>query len=219
MRVYAINASPRKKWNTATILQHALDGARDAAPDAQTEMIHLYDYKYKGCISCFQCKRLGSPSYGKCAVKDEITPVIDKLLEADVIIFGSPIYFGNVTGMLRSFEERLFFSNFVYDKNYSSLAPKKIHTAFAYTMNVPHAVMEEWNYPGQLKIMESCAERIFGHAPRILHVNNTYQFSDYSKYKMEIFSEEEKKKYREEQFPKNCENARKMGADLVRDAQ
>ena len=44
MRIYAVNGSPRKKWNTATILQSALDGAASAgAENVRTEMIHLYD--------------------------------------------------------------------------------------------------------------------------------------------------------------------------------
>jgi multimeric flavodoxin WrbA len=51
MKILAINGSPRKNWNTATILNSALEGAISVG--AQTEMIHLYDFNYKGCISCF----------------------------------------------------------------------------------------------------------------------------------------------------------------------
>lgn len=54
MKVLAINGSPRKTWNTATVLTKALEGA--ASQGAQTELIHLYDLNYKGCISCFACK-------------------------------------------------------------------------------------------------------------------------------------------------------------------
>jgi multimeric flavodoxin WrbA len=57
MKVIALNGSPRKKWNTSTLLKHALDGA--ASRGAKTELIHLYDYNYKGCISCFACKLKG----------------------------------------------------------------------------------------------------------------------------------------------------------------
>jgi len=72
MKIIAFNGSPRKKWNTATLLQNALDGA--ASKGAETELIHLYDLNYKGCISCFACKTLGGKSYGKCAVHDDLTP-------------------------------------------------------------------------------------------------------------------------------------------------
>ena len=72
MKVIALNGSPRKKWNTATLLKHALDGA--ASKGSETELIHLYDYNYKGCISCFACKIKNGKSYGRCAVKDDLKP-------------------------------------------------------------------------------------------------------------------------------------------------
>ena len=59
MKIYAINGGPRKKHNTAKLLQAALDGAA-ASPCAEAveiEMIHLYDLTYNGCVSCFSCKR------------------------------------------------------------------------------------------------------------------------------------------------------------------
>lgn len=54
MKVMAFNGSPRKKWNTATLLEEALKGA--VSQGAETELIHLYELKFKGCISCFECK-------------------------------------------------------------------------------------------------------------------------------------------------------------------
>lgn len=45
---------------------------------AETELINLYDLQYRGCISCFSCKRIGGKSYGKCAVNDELTPILKK---------------------------------------------------------------------------------------------------------------------------------------------
>jgi multimeric flavodoxin WrbA len=76
MKIIAFNGSPRKNWNTAMLLQKALEGA--ASEGAQTELIHLYDLNYKGCISCFACKTREGKSYGRCAVKDELTPVLKK---------------------------------------------------------------------------------------------------------------------------------------------
>lgn len=68
--VIAVNGSPRKKWNTATLLKHALEGGKSLGAD--TELVHLYDLDYKGCTSCFACKLKGGKSYGKCATKDEL---------------------------------------------------------------------------------------------------------------------------------------------------
>lgn len=214
MKVYAINGSPRKNNNTATLLKKALDGVKAATPDAETEIINLYDLKYTGCKSCFACKLLDGKSYGKCAVRDDLYETFEKLSQADGIIFGSPIYFGDITGQLRSFLERFAFPYLVYDKNHTSLAPKKMATAFIYTMNVPEDMMERVGYPQSFNSAESFLERIFT-KPLVMYSNDTYQFNDYSKYKMEIFSEEKKRKHREEQFPIDLENAFAIGKKLL----
>jgi multimeric flavodoxin WrbA len=58
--VIAVNGSPRKRWNTAMMLEHALKGAESKG--AETELIHLYDLDFKGCTSCFACKLKGGKS-------------------------------------------------------------------------------------------------------------------------------------------------------------
>jgi multimeric flavodoxin WrbA len=134
MKVIAINGSPRKKWNTATLLEKALEGA--ASEGAETEIIHLYDLNFKGCISCFACKLKDGKSYGKCAVEDDLTPVLEKLENTDAVILGSPIYLGNSTGEMRSFMERYVFPYLVYSNNIPSLYPKNTPVGFIYTMGI-----------------------------------------------------------------------------------
>lgn len=219
MEIIAINGSPRKKWNTATILENALAGAREEAPECSAEMINLYSHKYTGCISCFECKRIGGPSYGKCAVRDELQPILERALAADVLLIGSPIYFSDMTGMMRCFLERLYFPNFVYDPSYSSIAPKKVHTAFFYTMNIPVDMMAEWRYPERLSLMHDFAARLFGFKPLIQYVNNTLQFSDYSKYMCTVFDAAAKKLYHDEHFPEDCQKAHTIGATLAKEAK
>ncbi|MDO4536423.1 MAG: flavodoxin family protein [Clostridium perfringens] len=214
MKVYGINGSPRKNNNTAVLLKKALEGVKSSTPDVETEIINLYDLKFTGCKSCFACKLLDGKSYGKCAVRDDLYEVLEKLSTADGIIFGSPIYFGDVTGELRSFLERLLFPYLVYDKNHTSIAPKKMPTAFIYTMNVPEEMMESIGYLHTFTSLETTIGMILT-TPLSLSSNNTYQFNDYSKYKMELFSEEEKRKHREKQFPIDLENAFSMGAKLL----
>ena len=72
------------EWNTGILLKKALEGA--ASQGAETEFIHLYDLNYKGCTSCFACKIKDGKSYGKCAVRDELTPILRKIEESDGII-------------------------------------------------------------------------------------------------------------------------------------
>ncbi|WP_432404784.1 flavodoxin family protein [Wukongibacter sp. M2B1] len=213
MKVLGFNGSPRRRWNTAMLLNHALEGA--ASQGAETELIHLYDYNYKGCISCFACKLKGGKSYGSCAVKDDLKPILRKVEEADAIILGSPIYFGVTTGEIRSFLERVMFQYLVYDGNYTSLFKKRIPTGFIYTMNVNQTHVEELGYKQNLKGTEMAMKRIFG-ASESLFVTDTYQFDDYSKYESTGFNEEEKAKRRKEVFPEDCKNAFDMGARFAR---
>ena len=126
MKLIAINGSPRKEWNTATLVKKAVEGAESQM--AKAELVNLYNLNYKGCISCFSCKEKGGKNYGRCAVKDSLTPIFRKIEEADALIFGSPIYLGSITGEMQSFLERLVFPYLTYTDPPETLFPKKIHT-------------------------------------------------------------------------------------------
>ena len=207
MKILAMNGSPRKKWNTATLLGKALEGA--ASQGAETELIHLYDLSFKGCVSCFSCKAIGGESYGKCAVKDELTPVFEKIEEADGIILGSPIYLGTATGEMRSFMERLIFPYYTYTDPPRSLFPKKINTGLIYTMNLTEGRMKD--FCGQHLGMNEMFLRIIFGASESLFSFDTFQFKDYSKVVSDRFDPEKKAKRREEVFPEDCEKAYEMG--------
>jgi multimeric flavodoxin WrbA len=209
MKVMAFNGSPRKKWNTATLLEKALEGA--ASKGAETELLHLYDLDFKGCISCFACKTKGGKSYGRCAVKDDLTPLFRKIEKADAIILGSPIYFGTVSGETRSFMERLLFPYLTYTDPPQSLFPGRIRTGFIYTMNTTGDQMKERGYLQLFNHHEMVLKMIFG-ASEYLCSFDTYQFDDYSKVVSDRFDPEKKAKRREEIFPVDCDKAFEMGA-------
>ena len=213
MKVLAFNGSPRKKWNTATLLNKALEGADSQGAD--TELIHLYDLNYKGCLSCFSCKKKGGPSYGKCAARDDLTPILKKVEEADALLLGSPIYFGTVSGEMRSFMERLIFPYHVYSYPPRSLFPRKIKTAFIYTMNVPEDWVEKLGYNKSFLSTQMTLQNIFG-SSEFLCSCDTYQFEDYSKVVVESFDPEKKAKRREEVFPLDFQKAFEMGVELTR---
>ena len=215
MKVMAFNGSPRKEWNTATLLGKALEGA--ASQGAATELVHLYDLNFKGCISCFACKTVGGESYGRCAVKDGLTPLLKELEAADAFILGSPIYFGTVTGEMRSFMERLLFPFFTYTMPPESLFPKRIPTAFLYTMNVTEEIMQEWGYMDHFNKNQSYLEMAFGPCETLLCFD-TLQFKDYSKYLCTRFDPVHKAKRRQEVFPQDCQKAFDLGAKLARQA-
>ncbi len=209
MKVMAFNGSPRKTWNTATLLQKALEGA--ASKGAETKLVHLYDLKYTGCKSCFACKTRGGPSYGKCAAQDDLTPILKEIVDADAIILGSPIYFGTVSGEMKSFMERLLFPYLKYSLAAETLFPKKIHTGIIYAMNVTEQVMIERGYRNHLLLNEEFLQRMLG-ASETLCCFDTYQFDDYSKLVAERYNVEEKAARRKQVFPQDCEKAFQMGA-------
>ncbi|QIB70485.1 flavodoxin family protein [Aminipila butyrica] len=208
MKVIAINGSPRKTQNTATLLEKALEGAKSQG--AETELIHLYDLEYKGCVSCFACKLKDGKSYGKCAYRDGLTMVLKKIEKVDAIILGSPIYFESVTGEMRSFLERLMFPYQTYTEGYRSIFGRKIHTGFIYTMNVTSEQMDKSSYMQGLQFAEADLKRVFGHFEALI-VNDTYQFDDYSKYVVTTFNGNEKAKVKEKQFPEHCNKAFNLG--------
>ena len=212
MKIIAFNGSPRKKWNTATLLEKALEGA--ASCGAETELIHLYDLDFKGCISCFACKTREGKSYGRCAVKDDLTPVFRNIKKADAIILGSPIYFGNVSGEMRSFMERLLFPYLTYTDPPQSLFTKRIRTGFIYTMNTTEEQMKERGYLQLFGLNEMVLKMIFGASEYICSFD-TYQFKDYSKVLADRFDPVKKAKRRQEIFPIDCERAFELGARFV----
>ena len=132
MNVIAVNGSPRKGWNTHKMLQSALDGS--TSQGAETKLIHLYDVNFKGCKSCLACKRIGAEH--KCYVKDELTPILEELSNADALIFGSPIYFMELTGVMHAFLERFYFPYVTYNTNPKTFFERKLPIGFIYTMNI-----------------------------------------------------------------------------------
>lgn len=147
-------------------------------------------------------------------MKDDLTSVLDKILEYDVLLLGSPIYFGNITGEMQSFLERLLFSNLTYNAGHDSIFKGKLSSGFIYTMNVPKDLIKQYNYEGVFRYYEYCLQRLSG-TSEFLICNDTYQFDDYSKYEASMFDEEHKSKVRTEQFPIDCQKAFDMGAKLA----
>ena len=208
MRAMVINGGPRKKWNTATLLESVLSGCE--AGGAKTEMVHLYDHKYRGCVSCFGCKKVGGKSYGRCAMRDELTPLLDRAMRADVLVLGSPVYFGTETGEMRSFMERLLFPNLAYTPDYASLFPRKIPTALVYTMNVTEAEATTFGQDARIAASQGSMERTFGSC-EVLVSTDTYQFKDYSKYVATRWDAKAKAKRHKDVFPLECERALRAG--------
>ena len=213
MKVIAFNGSPRKKeWNTVTLLKKALEGSASAG--AETELIHLYDLKFSGCISCFACKKLDRKEDGVCAVKDDLTDVLDKVRDADALVIGTPVYWHSESAATRAFLERLFFPYYKYSKAFESLFPKRIKTGLIYTMNVTEDMANEAGYDRHFAMTRWALEMTFGECELML-CTDTLQYDDYSKYDSEAFDGKAKLKRHREIFPEDCRHAFELGVRMV----
>ena len=214
MKAIAINGSPRKGWNTEKLLKEALRGAESVG--AETKLVQLYDLNYTGCKSCFACKRQGAESY-QCVLKDDLATVIEEIFKADALFLGSPIYFGDITGQMICFLERLGFPLLSYDDYAKRLFAGKINTAFFLTMNASETFYKG-NMEQSLKNRVEILQRLGG-TVEVYAACDTYQFRDYSKYHTGVFDEVHKRKVREEQFPKDMEAAYEIGRRQSRTAR
>ena len=213
------NASPRKGWNTAKMLEAAKAGAEETG--AETELVNLYDIKFPGCKSCFACKLKNAKTNGVCALRDELRPILERARQADVLVLGSPIYFSYPTGMFRLFIERLLFPIMSYSINPDGTRPRAIdrtiYSGIIYTMNCTEDFAPKVRYLELLAPNADVCERVLGYC-ETLCAYNTYQFADYSRYDANMFSEPDKAKYRDEHFPEDLRKAYELGKRLAEKA-
>ena len=212
-----INGSPRKQWNTAQLLQKALEGARDGG--AETEMVHLYDrdMNYKGCMSCFACKVKGGRK-GVCLFKDDLQPIMEKAVEADVLVCGSPVYCGYPTAGLRALMERLIFPGVNYADFRHPVVLKPKHSATIFTMNCPNEAVYQANAYDIL--MDTNAKQLGMFGPtEIMYSFDTLQFNDYSRYDAEGINGDHKKQWHDTHFADDLNQAYNLGKRLVEECR
>jgi len=208
VKIIGICGSPRKNGNSAAMLESALAGAVENG--AEVERIDLFDLQYSGCKSCFACKLLGGESFGRCAQRDDLTDVLDRILSADAMILATPLYFGETPGAVRNLLERIWFPGQQYAKNYASTYKKRVKVGLIYTMNVPNQAF----YQNVIKGHQQNFTMLLGKTDVVAAVD-TLQFPDYSKYASEMFDGAAKKLRHETVFPEECAKAFEMGKRLA----
>ncbi len=214
MRILGFNGSNRKTGNTATLIKNALKGA--ASQGAEVKLINLFDLNFKDCYSCFACKMRNGKSYGRCCIKDDLMPIFREIENSDAIILASPIYYSSVSGEMKSFLDRLFFSYMTYTNPRQSLFPKKINVGFIYTMNITEQELMNSGIDKHLSIFENAARGILGPVKRVYSCD-TFQFKDYSKVVADRFDPVKKAKQRDEVFPLDYKKAFDLGIQLTQD--
>lgn len=207
MKIILINGSARKQGNTEEILKKIKAGA--ISKGAEVEEVNLFDLNYKGCYGCYSCKELEGKHYGHCPIKDDLKLLFQKIEKSDGFVLGSPIYWSNLSGEMRSFMERLFFQYLVYDEQYSSVAPKQFKTALVTTMNINADLYEPSGLASTITHIQTVMKLLFGSC-EVLNLFETVQFDDYSKYVYKMPDKEEKSN----RFPKIREVDLKKAYDL-----
>ena len=105
MKVVAFNGSPRKDGNTTILIKQLLKELEREG--IETEVVQLADKEIRGCISCFKCFEILDQ---RCAVKkDAANECIEKMMGAQGIILGSPVYFQDVTPEMKALIDRAGF--------------------------------------------------------------------------------------------------------------
>ena len=207
-KIIIIDGGPRATFNTASMLKKFAEGASSVSNEIEVKTFRLYALDYKGCMSCMACK-IKRKASNVCKFKDALTPVLEEIAQADGLVLGSPIYFGDVTGQMRTFLERLAFPWLSYN-DYSMTAPKRMPVVLLETMNgLPNR-----NNSQGFGSMEYCIANALGQ-PDKLYAYNTYQVKNYANFELGGFSEEAKRKYREEHWEEDLQKAFDAGKRMA----
>ena len=206
--IAAVNAGPRKGWNTDTLIAEASKGAEAAGASlVRFDLFRLE--KYTGCISCFGCKR--EKNKGHCICRDGLTPVLDAIRESDGLIIGSPNYLSEMTASFRALYERLIFQNLTYNLETPCCTQRRIPVLLIMTSNAP-----DTGYSGLIANYQQVLNRFVG-PTEILVSGNTLQLRDYSKtdWPWSMFDPQEKQQRHDSVFPQECRRAYELGGALV----
>jgi multimeric flavodoxin WrbA len=102
MKVTAIVGSPRRKGNSAKLVESVLEGARESG--AETSIHYLGEKTIKPCTGCYSCEKTK-----ECVIKDDdMAEIYADMESADAYVFASPVYFNQVSGQFKTFLDRIF---------------------------------------------------------------------------------------------------------------
>ena len=213
MKLIAVCGSARKQGNTAKMLHQVIEGAKSVG--AETEFVNLFELNYKDCISCYACKLKNSKSFGHCMVNDELKPLLERIEQSDVIVLGSPVYYGNLSGQMRSFTDRLLFQYLDYGGTGTGPKPKNFKTALIATMNVNDEIYVKRGFQDTLVHLSEMIGHTLGSC-ELLTLTDTVLFDDYSKYVYQMPDIEEKSSRVEKISAEDMKKAFDLGVRLIK---
>jgi hypothetical protein len=107
-KVLVISTSPRKGGNSEILCDEFIKGTTDSGHIA--EKVVLYDKQIGFCIGCFACQKTK-----KCVIKDDASKIVEKMLQTDIIVFATPVYFYDMCGQMKTLLDR---SNPLFPSDY-----------------------------------------------------------------------------------------------------
>ena len=202
MKAIVINASPKRKGVNAQLAKSAAEGAKSVGADV--EYVDLYKYELHGCMSCLICKQGGN--HCKCYWKDELSSLIERILDADVLIIVAQIFFSEPTSHFRALIERLFFCLVSYDVG--NAFKGKIDVGIFYTISYHKDYFEKTVRPHFEQ-----SEMLFSMLNGEVVFDSFMNISEHIK---EHLSEDEVNSLKDNQLAMDLDKAFERGANLCR---
>lgn len=207
-KIVAVNAGPRKGWNTDTLVGEAARGAASRGAEVQTFDLFRLE-RYTGCVSCFGCKK--EKNKGRCVCRDGLKPVLDAIRGADGLILGSPNYLSELTASFRALYERLIFQNLTYNLERPCCNERPIPVLLIMTSNAPDSMYREL-----AQGYRQTLSRFVGPTQTLI-CGDTLQLKDYggTDWPWTMFDPAAKLRRHETVFPEECKKAFALGAALT----
>ena len=139
MEIVCVLGSPRPEGNSTTIAKRFCDRAEKMG--AKVRVFPLNELNYRGCQGCFTCKTESD----RCVLEDDLTQVLDAIMETDILVMATPVYFGAISGQLKCLQDRTFsfmVPDFRTNPNPSRLSPGK-KVVFITSQGAPEDMFED----------------------------------------------------------------------------
>ena len=199
MKTVVINAGPKRRDVNAQLAKSAVEGAKSVG--SEVEYVDLYKMGLSGCHVCLICKN--DEDVCKCFWRDELSPLIERIFDADSLLIAAPIFFSQPTSHYMALLERLIYCMVSYKTGNKFRG--KVNVGLFYTINYPMGYFEKSVRP-QLKQSEDLLDMLNGKV--IIET-----FSNISK-NMKSKSSEDELKSKEEQLSMDLERVFEISADL-----
>ena len=199
MKTIVINAGPKRRDCNARLAKSALEGAESVG--AEVEYVDLYKLNLSGCRVCLICKN--DEDVCKCFWRDELSPLIERIFEAECVLIAAPIFFSQPTSHYMALLERLVYCMVSYKTG--NKFKGKVNVGLFYTINYPMDYFEKSVRP-HMKQSEDLLKMLNGKV-----VIETYQNISRN---MSSNSTDDELKLKKEQFTSDLESVFEIGAEL-----